>query len=137
MAVLVITFTIFNDTWFAIASVQSQLFILELGPDTLEISLYALASCIFGVLCSIGFLFARPHIPLRLETWLLIGYGTLMLCPLWGIIGLADVQFGLKVSLFARSSVGRCELLASIVASCADSAVRNSRGGSSMSSYSS
>lgn len=72
MTILLINFTSFNETWFAIASVTSQLFVLELMPDSYEISLYALASCTFGIIAAIGLLFARPHIQIRLETWLLI-----------------------------------------------------------------
>jgi hypothetical protein len=98
MAALLISFTIYTDTTYAISSVTSQLFILEVYPGTLEISLYALASTISGVVCSVGFMALRPHIPIRLETWLLIGYGIMILIPVWGAIGFANVSFGFKVS---------------------------------------
>ncbi|KAM0707711.1 hypothetical protein Q7P35_004358 [Cladosporium inversicolor] len=97
MAVLLISFTIYTDTTYAISSVTSQLFILELLPGTLEISLYALASTISGVICSVGFMALRPHVPIRLETWLLIGYGIMILIPVWGAIGFANVSFGFKL----------------------------------------
>jgi hypothetical protein len=98
MAVLLISFTIYTDTTYAISSVTSQLFVLEVLPGTLEISLYALASTISGVVCSVGFMALRPYVPIRLETWLLIGYGIMILIPVWGAIGFANVSFGFKVS---------------------------------------
>lgn len=97
MAVLLISFTIYTDTTYAISSVTSQLFVAEVRPGTLEYSLYALASTISGVLCTIAFMWIRPFVPIRLETWLLIGYGIVILIPIWGCIGFADVHFGYKV----------------------------------------
>jgi hypothetical protein len=98
MAILLVSFTIYTDTTYAISSVTSQLFVLEVLPDTLEISLYALASTVSGVVCSVGFMALRPYVPIRLETWLLIGYGIMILIPVWGAIGFANVSFGFKVS---------------------------------------
>ena len=105
MAVLLISFTIYTDTTYAISSVTSQLFVLEVLPDTLEISLYALASTISGVVCSVGFMALRPYVPIRLETWLLIGYGIMILIPVWGAIGFANVSFGFKVSSPIQNTV--------------------------------
>ena len=98
MALLLISFTIYTDTTYAISSVTNQLFIAEVRPDTLEVSLYALASTISGVVCTVGFMWVRPFVPIRLESWLLIGYGIIILIPIWGCIGIADVSFGYKVS---------------------------------------
>jgi MFS-type transporter involved in bile tolerance (Atg22 family) len=98
MALLLISFTIYTDTLYAISSVISQLFVAEVRPGTLEYTLYALASTICGVICSVGFLWIRPYIPIRLESWLLIGYGIVILIPVWGCIGFASVNFGYKVS---------------------------------------
>lgn len=100
MAALLVSYTIYTDTTYAISSVTSQLFVLEVMPGTLEISLYALASTISGVICTVGFMAIRPYVPIRLETWLLIGYGIMILIPVWGSIGLsANVfNFGFKVS---------------------------------------
>lgn len=75
MAALLVSYTIYTDTTYAISSVTSQLFVLEVMPETLEISLYALTSTISGVTCTVGFMAIRPYVPIRLETWLLIGYG--------------------------------------------------------------
>jgi hypothetical protein len=75
MTVLLISFTIYTDTTYAISSVTSQLFVAEVRPGTLEYSLYALSSTISGLLCTIGFMWIRPSVPIRLESWLLIGYG--------------------------------------------------------------
>lgn len=99
MALLLISFTIYTDTTYAISSVTSQLFVAEVRPDTLEISLYALASTICGVICTVLFMTSRPYVPIRLESWLLIGYGINTLIPVWGCIGLGAVDFGFKVSL--------------------------------------
>lgn len=98
MAILLISYTIYNDTAFAIASVVSQLFILESKPDTLEISLFALAATVSGAIGAIGFFYIRALVPFRLEYWLLVCYGIMVLVPAWGMIGLADVNFGFKVS---------------------------------------
>jgi hypothetical protein len=81
MAVLLISFTIYTDTSYAIGSVTGQLFVTELQPGTLEYSLYALAQTSCGVICSVGFLWARPYVPIRLKSWLLIGYGLVILVP--------------------------------------------------------
>jgi hypothetical protein len=99
MAVLLFSFTIYTDTTYAISSVVNQLFIAEVRPDTLEYSLYALAQTICGVICTVAFLWVRPFVPIRLESWLLIGYGIIIIIPVWGCIGFADVNFGYKVSL--------------------------------------
>ena len=101
MAALLVSFTIYTDTTYAISSVTNQLFVLEVMPGTLEISLYALASTISGVVCTVGFMAVRPYVPIRLEAWLLIGYGIMILIPVWGSIGLSAsvVNFGFKVSL--------------------------------------
>lgn len=103
MAILLVSFTIYTDTTYAISSVTSQLFVLEVFPGTLEISLYALASTISGVICSVGFMALRPYVPIRLETWLLIGYGIMILIPVWGTIGFANVSFGFKVSFHTQN----------------------------------
>lgn len=96
MAVLLISYTIYNDTAFAIASVMSQLYVLELRPGTLEISLYALAATVSGAIASIGFFWIRPLLPFRLEYWLLVCYFIMILIPVWGILGFAGVNFGFK-----------------------------------------
>jgi len=98
MAILLISYTIYNDTAFAIASVMSQLYILELRPGTLEISLYALAATVSGAIGSLAFFWIRPLISFRLEYWLLVCYVIMILIPAWGIIGFAGVNFGFKVS---------------------------------------
>ncbi|KAF2171428.1 hypothetical protein M409DRAFT_18545 [Zasmidium cellare ATCC 36951] len=96
MAALLISYTIYTDSTYAVASVTSQLFVTEVRPGTLEISLYALTSTISGVVCTVLFLWVRPFVPIKLETWLLVGYGLLILIPVWGCIGFADVDFGFK-----------------------------------------
>lgn len=112
MAILLISYTIYNDTAFAIASVLSQLYILELRPGTLEISLYALAATVSGAIASIGFFWIRPLLPFRLEYWLLVCYFIMILIPAWGIIGFRGVNFGFKVS--RRLCVGRSKRICSV-----------------------
>jgi hypothetical protein len=43
------------------------MYILELKPGTLEISLYALAGTVSGAIGSFAFLWIRPLLPFRLE----------------------------------------------------------------------
>ena len=97
MTMLLVSYTIYTDTTYAISSVISQLFVIEVRPSTLEISLFALAQTISGVVCSVAFLYLRPCIPIHLESWLLFGYAILLLIPIWGCIGFASVHFGFKV----------------------------------------
>ena len=112
MAALLVSYTIYTDTTYAISSVTSQLFVLEVMPGTLEISLYALASTISGVICTVGFMAIRPYVPIRLETWLLIGYGIMILIRVWGAIGFANVSFGFKVSFDTKHKLPICRLQA-------------------------
>ena len=95
---LLISFTIYTDTQFAIGSVTSQLFVLEIRPGTLEYSLYSLCQvlCIIG--CNVFFLGIQPLLPVSLEAWLISGYALSVIIPIWGIIGFADIDFGFKVS---------------------------------------
>ncbi|KAK5169792.1 uncharacterized protein LTR77_005770 [Saxophila tyrrhenica] len=92
MGLLLAAYTIYVDTLFAVSSVSSQLFVAEIRPGALEYSLYSLAQvlCIIG--CQILFLYIRPLVKIRLETWLITGYALSLLLPLWGIIGFADVR---------------------------------------------
>ncbi|KAK8064261.1 autophagy-related protein 22 [Apiospora saccharicola] len=78
MALLLLSYTIYTDTVFAVSSVTSQLFFTEMKPDALEISLYSLANSF-------------------LESWLIIGYAMILIVPVWGCIGLSEaVDFGFK-----------------------------------------
>jgi MFS-type transporter involved in bile tolerance (Atg22 family) len=107
MALLLVSFTIYNDCSYAILSVTGQLFYAEVKPGTLEYTLYALAATISGVIAALGFIWVRPHVPIRLETWLLIAYGLLLIQPAWGCIGFADINFGLKVCLLLNAHATR------------------------------
>ena len=104
LGVLLVAYTIYVDSTFAVASVASQLFVAEVRPDALEYSLYSLAQNLLQLFLPIVFLWSRPKLPLRLETWMVIGYSINLIVPIWGCIGLADVNFGFKVcSNFAVS----------------------------------
>jgi hypothetical protein len=99
MAVLLLSYTIYTDTVFALSSVTSQLYFAEVKPDTLEYSLYSLAANIFGVVTSLGFyLWQIWRPPFSLEYWLVIGYALILIVPIWGCIGFANnINFGFKV----------------------------------------
>lgn len=101
MAVLLLSYTIYTDTVFALSSVTSQLYFVEVKPDTLEYSLYSMASNFFGVVTTSGFyLWQIWRPPFSLEYWLVIGYSLILIVPLWGCIGLADnINFGFKVAI--------------------------------------
>ncbi|KAK4902931.1 hypothetical protein LTR27_000870 [Elasticomyces elasticus] len=96
MAFLLIAYTIYVDTLFAVSSVSGQLFVAEIRPGALEYSLYSLAQvlCIIG--CQAMFLCVRPHLPFSLEKWLIAGYAISLILPIWGLIGFASVRFGWK-----------------------------------------
>jgi MFS family permease len=99
MAVLLLSYTIYTDTVFALSSVTSQLYFAEVKPDTFEYSLYSLTANIFGVVTSLGFyLWQIWRPPFSLEYWLVIGYALILIVPIWGCIGFANnINFGFKV----------------------------------------
>jgi hypothetical protein len=99
MLVLLLSYTIYVDTVFALSSVTGQLYFIEVAPDALEYSLYTLAGSLFQLVCSLGFFFLQIYRPpFNLERWLIIGYGLIIIIPIWGCIGLArNIDFGLKV----------------------------------------
>lgn len=101
MAVLLLSYTIYTDTVFALSSVTSQIYFAEVKPDALEYSLYSMTFNIFGAVTTLGFYFWqiwRP--PFSLEYWLVIGYALILIVPIWGCIGLADnINFGFKVNI--------------------------------------
>jgi len=77
--------------------VTGQLFVAEIHPGALEYSLYALAQTLIQLVLAVIFLWIRPKLSVKLETWLIIGYGLILIIPLWGCIGLSNVDFGFKV----------------------------------------
>ncbi|KAL2071436.1 hypothetical protein VTL71DRAFT_12671 [Oculimacula yallundae] len=98
MAVLLLSYTIYVDTVFALSSVTGQLYYAQVLPDTLEFSLYSMTGTIFGAITTLvfyGLQSWRP--PFKLEHWLIIGYALILIIPIWGCIGFADnVNFGFK-----------------------------------------
>lgn len=101
MFVLLLSYTIYTDTIFALNSVTSQLYFVEVLPDTLEYSLYSLAGNVFQVVCGMGFYLLQIwRSPFSLERWLMLGYALILIIPVWGCIGLADnTNFGFKVAI--------------------------------------
>ncbi|PVH89376.1 hypothetical protein DL98DRAFT_647904 [Cadophora sp. DSE1049] len=98
MAVLLLSYTVYVDTVFALNSVTGQLYFVQVMPDTLEYTLYNMAFTVFGAITTLGFYAIqvwRP--PFRLEHWLVIGYAIILIIPIWGCIGFADNDsFGFK-----------------------------------------
>ena len=107
MLLLLLSYTIYTDTSFALNSVTAQLYFTEVKPDTLEYSLYTIAANIFILVCTLGFyILQKWRSPFRLEYWLVIGYALILVVPLWGCIGLADsINFGYKVTGFFPRAV--------------------------------
>jgi len=101
MMVLLLSYTIYTDTVFALSSVTGQLYFIEVRPDTLEYSLYSMAGTIFQVICALSFyLWQIWRPPFTLEYWLVLGCALILIVPLWGCIGLADnINFGFKVAI--------------------------------------
>ncbi|KAJ9609001.1 hypothetical protein H2200_006772 [Cladophialophora chaetospira] len=97
MSALLVSYTVYTDCTIAISSVVSQLFLAEIHPSALEWSLYSLAASLTGLLCPLIFLWIRPWVKVRLETWLLGGYILILVIPVWGCVGLANVDLGFKV----------------------------------------
>lgn len=99
MAVLLLSYTIYVDTVFALNSVTGQLYYVQVLPDTLEFTLYSMVFTIFGAVTTLAFYLLqvwRP--PFRLEYWLVIGYAIILIIPIWGCIGFVDnIDFGFKV----------------------------------------
>ncbi|KAK5691001.1 hypothetical protein LTR17_025776 [Elasticomyces elasticus] len=96
MAFLLIAYTIYVDTLFAVSSVSGQLFVAEIRPGALEYSLYSIAQVVCIIGCQAMFLWVRPHLPFSLEKWLIAGYAIFLILPIWGLIGFASVRFGWK-----------------------------------------
>jgi hypothetical protein len=99
MLALLLSYTIYTDTSFALNSVTSQLYFAEVKPDTLEYSLYTIASNLFQLGCTMGFFGLQIWWPpFNLERWLIVGYGLILIIPIWGSIGLAgNIDFGFRV----------------------------------------
>ncbi|ETN36788.1 uncharacterized protein HMPREF1541_09066 [Cyphellophora europaea CBS 101466] len=96
MAAILVSYTIYTDSTFAVSSVISQLFIAEVRPSTLEFSLYSLAQSLFLMGCTLAFLWIRPYFRMGLEMWLLIGYALILVIPVWACIGFSSANFGFK-----------------------------------------
>lgn len=97
---LLLSYTIYTDTVFALSSITAQLFFIQVQPDSLENSLYALAGNSYQFVCMVAFFVLqnwRP--PFKLEYWFILGYALVLVVPVWGCIGIADnINFGLKVN---------------------------------------
>ena len=98
MLFLLVAYTVYTDTLFALSSITSQLFFTEIRPTTLEFSLYSLAGNLFSFVCTLAFFIFQHWVRWNMENWLIFGYALILVVPVWGCIGLADIDFGFKVS---------------------------------------
>lgn len=99
MMFLLLAYTIYSDTLFALNSITSQLYYIEVKPDTLEYTLYSLAGNLYYLVLTLVFYLLQVRFKWNLEKCLLAGYALVLIVPVWGCIGLAsDINFGFKVS---------------------------------------
>lgn len=100
MLFLLVAYTIYTDTLFALFSISSQLYYVEIKPDTLEYSLYTLAGNLYTLVLTLIFYILQLRFQWNLSKCLIFGYALILIPPVWGCIGLAgESAFGLKVSL--------------------------------------
>lgn len=97
MLFLLVGYTVYTDSLFALSSVTGQLFYVEIKPSTLEFSLYSIAGPIMNGVCSLAFYYLQRWARWNLEKCLIAGYLLILIVPIWGCIGLSAVDFGLKV----------------------------------------
>ena len=102
MMFLLIAYTVYSDTLFALYSLTSQLYFIEVQPDTFEYSLYTLSGNLFWALLTVVFYVVQLRFKWDLGKVLIIGYALILIIPIWGCIGLANIEnFGLKVSAYS------------------------------------
>lgn len=99
MMFLLVAYTIYTDSLFALFSVTGQLYYAELKPDTLEYSLYSLSGNLYSVVFTLIFYVLQRRFQWDLGKCLIFGYALILVVPIWGCIGLAPyINFGFKVS---------------------------------------
>ena len=97
MLFLLLAYTIYTDTLFALYSINSQLYFIEIQPDTFEYSLYSLAGNLYSVVITLIFYVLQLRFQWNLGKCLIFAYALILVVPIWGCIGLAGVNFGFKV----------------------------------------
>lgn len=103
MLFLLLAYTIYTDTLFALFSINSQLYYIEIKPNTLEYSLYSLSGNLYSLVLTLAFYLLQLRFRWSLGKCLIFGYGLILVVPVWGCIGLAgDIDFGFKVSATKR-----------------------------------
>lgn len=99
MLFLLLAFTIYSDTLFALFSIIGQLYFIEIKPDTLEYSLYSLSGNLYSLVLTTAFYLLQRRFQWDLGKCLIFGYALMLIVPVWGCIGLAgNVDFGFKAS---------------------------------------
>jgi hypothetical protein len=97
--ILLLGYTIYVDTTFALTSVINQLFTQIVRPSTLEFSLFSLTASLTSVAFALIWFFTHERIGISLRSWLIIGYSLSLLVPFWGSIGISSrTNVGFKVS---------------------------------------
>jgi Vacuole effluxer Atg22 like len=99
MLFLLLAYTIYTDTLFAVFSITGQLYFTEIKPDTLEYSLYSLSGNLYSLILTMAFYLLQRRFQWDLAKCLIFGYALMLIVPVWGCIGLAgNVDFGFKAS---------------------------------------
>lgn len=99
MMFLLVAYTIYTDSLFALFSVTGQLYYTELKPDTLEYSLYSLSGNLYSIVFTLMFYVLQRRFQWDLGKCMIFGYALILVVPVWGCIGLAsNINFGFKVS---------------------------------------
>lgn len=101
MFFLLLAYTIYTDTLFVLYSITGQLYFIEIKPGTLEYSLYTLAGNLYYFILTIAFYLFQRRFKWDLGKCVIFGYALILMVPIWGCIGLANVNFGYKVSSHA------------------------------------
>jgi hypothetical protein len=99
MLLLLVGYTVYTDTMFALLSIVGQLYYAEVQPNTLEFSLYSLVGNIFNVACTFAFYWGHRKFHFNLDKCLFVGYALMLILPVWGCIGISNQdRFGDKAS---------------------------------------
>ncbi|KAF7311958.1 Autophagy-related protein [Mycena indigotica] len=99
MLILLLAYTIYTDTQFALISIINQLFFVTLAPNTLEYTLFTLAGQAFVIIATLALVWVQRvwGKKLNLERCLLVGYAMLLVVPVWCCIGMSHQNaFGNK-----------------------------------------
>lgn len=116
MLFLLLAYTIYTDTLFALYSITGQLYFIEVQPDTLEYSLYTLAGNLYYLVLTLAFYLLQLRFKWNLGHCLIFAYALILIVPIWGSIGLAsNIDFGFKVSTYVIFTITPLRVLHSFL----------------------